>query len=122
MLSVKKKDLKKKGLGNKPNAAQPLEDDQIEKMWSTGAIGLQNPRSLLHLVWWNNVTHLAMRAIKKQYDCQMENFTITEQYVEYKEHQTKNAKETKGVRNGRESTTTKYGRRMEESETHIEHS
>ena len=68
MLSVKKKDLKKKGFGNKPNAAQPLEDDEVEKMWSTGAIGLQNPRSLLRLVWWNNVTHLGMRAFKEQYD------------------------------------------------------
>ena len=60
MLSMKKKDLKQKGLGNKPNAAQPVETEDIEKMWSSGAIGLQNPRSLLHLVWWNNVTHLMM--------------------------------------------------------------
>ena len=46
MLSVKKKDLKKKGLGNKPNASEPLEDHQIEPMWSPGAIGLQNPRTM----------------------------------------------------------------------------
>ena len=49
MLSMKKKDLKQKGLGNKRNAAQPVETDDIEKMWSSGAIGFQNPRSLLHL-------------------------------------------------------------------------
>ena len=41
MLSMKKKDLKQKGLGNKPNAAQPVETEDIEKMWSSGAIGLQ---------------------------------------------------------------------------------
>ena len=51
MLSMKKKGLKQKGLGNKANAAQPVETEDIEKMWSSGAIGLQNPRSLLHLVW-----------------------------------------------------------------------
>ena len=68
MLSVKKKDLKRKGLGNKPNAAQPLGEDEIEKTWSNGALSLQNPRSLLYLVWWNNVTHLGMRAFKEQYD------------------------------------------------------
>ena len=50
MLSMKKKELKQKGLGNKVNAAQPVETEDIEKMWSSGAIGLQNPRSLLHLV------------------------------------------------------------------------
>ena len=43
MLSVKKKDLKKKGLGNKPNASEPLEDHQIEQMWSSRTIGLQIP-------------------------------------------------------------------------------
>ena len=89
MLSVKKKDLKKKGHGNKPNASEPLEDHQIEQMWSSGAIGLQIPRSLLRLVWWNNVTHLEMRAFKEQYDCQID-FTVSEEYVEYKERQTKN--------------------------------
>jgi len=87
---MKKKDLKQKGLGNKPNAAQPVETEDIEKMWSSGAIGLQNPRSLLHQVWWNNVTHLGMRGFKEQHDCQLSDFTVTEQYIEYKERQTKN--------------------------------
>ena len=32
MLSMKKKDLKQKGLGNKANAAQPVETEDIEKM------------------------------------------------------------------------------------------
>ena len=96
MLSVKRKDLKRKGLGYKPNAAQPLEEDEIEKIWSSGAVGLQNPRSLLHLVWWNNVTHLGMRAFKEQYDCLLQDFTITDQYVEYKERQTKNRQGDEG--------------------------
>ena len=78
MLSMKKKDLKQKGLGNIPNAAQPLETQDIEKMWSSGAIGLQNPRSLFHLVWWNNVTHLGMRGFKEQHECQISDFTVTE--------------------------------------------
>jgi len=33
MLSTKKKDLKRKGLGNKANATQPVETEDIEKMW-----------------------------------------------------------------------------------------
>ena len=104
MLSMKKKDLKQKGLGNKPNAAQPVETEDIEKMWSSGAIGLQNPRSLLHLVWWNNVTHLGMRGFKEQHDCQLSDFTVTEHYIEYKERQTKN-------RQGDEPTATKRARK-----------
>ena len=84
MLSMKKKDLKQKGLGNKANAAQPVETEDIEKMWSSGAISLQNPRS------GNNVTHLGMRGFKEQHNCQLSGFTVTEQYIEYKERQTKN--------------------------------
>ena len=90
MLSLKKKDLKKKGLGNKPNAANPVEEEDLEKMWASGAVGLQSPRSLIQLVWWNNVTHLGMRACKEQHDCQLEDFVVQDQYIEYTERQTKN--------------------------------
>ena len=93
---MKKNDLKKRGLGNKSNASKPLEAHQIEQMWSSRTIGLQNPRSLLRLVWWNNVTHLGMRAFKEQYNCQIEYFTVSEQYVEYKERQTKNHQGAEG--------------------------
>ena len=122
MLSMKKKDLKQKGLGNKPNAAQPVEAEDIEKMWSSGAIGLQNPRFLLHLVWWNNVTHLGMRGFKERHDCQLSDFTVTEQYIEYRERQTKNRQGDDRLRqNGRESITTRFGGRMVESEIRTEH-
>ena len=53
---------------------------------------MQNPCSLLHLVSWNNLTHLGMQAIKEQYDCEIEAFTITE----YKERQTKNRQGEEG--------------------------
>ncbi|KAK3755850.1 hypothetical protein QZH41_003947 [Actinostola sp. cb2023] len=96
MLSLKKKDLKKKGLGNKPNAADPVEAEDLEKMWSSGDVGLQNPRSLIRLVWWNNVTHLGMRACKEQHDCQLEDFVVRDQYIEYTERQTKNRQGDEG--------------------------
>ena len=100
MLSVKKQ----RGLGNKPNAAQPVETEGLEKMWSLGAIGLQNPRSLLRLVLWNNVTHLGMKGFQEQPDYHLSDFTVTEQYIKHKERQTKN-------RHGDEPTTTKRVRK-----------
>jgi len=104
MLSMEKKNLKQKGLGKKTNAAQPVETEDIEKMWSSGAIGLQNPRPLLHLVWWNNVTQLGMRGFKEQHDCKLSDFTVAEQYIECKERQTNN-------RQGDEPTATKRTRK-----------
>ena len=37
-----------------------------------------------------------MRAFKEQYDCQIEDFTVNEEYVEYKERQTKNRQGDEG--------------------------
>ncbi|KAK3730140.1 hypothetical protein QZH41_015850, partial [Actinostola sp. cb2023] len=45
MLSLKKKDLKKKGFGNKPNTAQPIDDEDVQKMWESGAVGMHSPRA-----------------------------------------------------------------------------
>ena len=76
-------------MGNKTNAAQPVEEEDIEKMWVTGAIGLSNPRALLNLVWWNNMTQLSMRGFQ-EHDCGLEDFIVTREYIEYTERQTKN--------------------------------
>ena len=99
MLSMKKKRFEAKISCNKPNAAQPVGTEDIQKMLSSGAIDLQNARSLLHLVWWNNVTNLAMRVVKEQHDCQLSDLTVTEHCIENKERQTKN-------RQGDEPTAT----------------
>ena len=45
-----------------------------------------------------------MRGFKEQHDCQLNDFTVTEQYIEYKERQTKN-------RQGDEPTATKRARK-----------
>ncbi|KAK3728377.1 hypothetical protein QZH41_006206, partial [Actinostola sp. cb2023] len=106
MISTKKKNLKKQGLGNQPNAAQPVEKEDVETLWSSGAVGLKNPRKLIHLVWWNNVTHLGMRVVKEHYNCQIQDFTITDQYIEYNERQTKNRQGDEGCARKRARTYT----------------
>ena len=57
-LSSKRKQLKSVGKGNHPNACDPLDEEQIEKLWSSGAIDLKTPQQLLNLVWWNNIRML----------------------------------------------------------------
>jgi len=104
MLSLKKKDLKKKGFGNKPNTAQPIEDEDVQKMWESGAVGMHSPRALLRLVWWNNMMHLGMRGFQEQRDCQLEDFLIKDTYIEYNERQTKN-------RQGDEESSNKRARK-----------
>ena len=40
-LKAARKMLKKEGKGNRPQAAQPIEDSDIEKMWESGTLILQ---------------------------------------------------------------------------------
>ena len=47
-------ELKAERKGNCPNRADQLDESQIEKLWTSGAVGLKTPRQLLHLMWWNN--------------------------------------------------------------------
>ena len=58
VLQAKRKELKGKGMGNRPNRAKPLDDKVIDKLWAMGQLGLDTPESLLNLVWYNNTTLL----------------------------------------------------------------
>ncbi|XP_031566002.1 uncharacterized protein LOC116301131 [Actinia tenebrosa] len=76
-LASKRKQLKSAGKVGLPNQCHALDDQQIEKLWTSGAVGTKTSRQLLHLVWWNNIRVLGMRARQEQLDCRMEKlFTI----------------------------------------------
>lgn len=53
-LASERKQLKASGKGNSPNSANALDENQMEKLWASDAVGLNSPHQLLHLVWWNN--------------------------------------------------------------------
>ena len=63
-LSSTRKQLKSVGKENRPNACNPLDEEQVEELWSSGAIGLKSPQQLLNLVHMNNIRMLGMRAMK----------------------------------------------------------
>ena len=99
-LSSKRKQLKSVGKGNRPNACDPLDEEQIEKLWSSGAIGLETPRQLLNLVWWNNIRMLGMRAMKEHLDCKLGDFVDKGSHFTFGERSTK-------TRNGEAETPAK---------------
>ncbi|CAC5369805.1 unnamed protein product [Mytilus coruscus] len=57
-LMAKKKHLKELGLDNLPNAAEAIESDEEEELFSSGAFGTGNPDSLLGAVCTNPIDHL----------------------------------------------------------------
>ena len=68
---------------SRPNKAHPLDEQQIENLWESGAIGTKTPRQLLYLVLWNNIRMLGMRGGQEQLNCKIEDFKDIGTYYEY---------------------------------------
>ena len=56
-----RKKLKKEGKGNKPNASEPLESEDFELLWESGALGERDPEMLQNTVWLILCMHMGMR-------------------------------------------------------------
>ena len=82
-------ELKAEGKGNRPHRAAPLDENQVEKLWTTGAVGLKTPRQLLHLVWWNDTRMLGMRGRQEHLKCTVQDFKDQGNYYEYTDRSTK---------------------------------
>ena len=88
-LTAKRKQLKAEGKENRPNRADAPDENQIEKLWTTGAVGLKTPRQLLNLVWLNNTRFLGMRGRQEHLNCKVQDFKDQGSFFEYTERSTK---------------------------------
>ncbi len=61
VLKAKKKDLKQKGLGNTPNKAKVLSEEDEEILWNSGALGDGDPEALIQTVWYLSTKLLGLR-------------------------------------------------------------
>ncbi|XP_068111779.1 uncharacterized protein [Hyperolius riggenbachi] len=91
-LNAKIKFLKKIAESNPPIRQEALTDDDIEKLYKTGTLSMDNPTSLLNLVFFNNGIHFALRT-KEQYNLQWGDIKLKidprgNQYIEYTDRQT----------------------------------
>ena len=68
LLKKKQKQLKSLGQGNRPNAADPLTDEDINNFYDRKVLGTDSPRALWNTVWLNNCIHFGMRLGKEQRD------------------------------------------------------
>ena len=67
-LKKKQKRLTSIGKGKRPNAADPLSDEDIATFYSCRVVGIDSPRALLNALWLNNCISLGMRPGKEQRD------------------------------------------------------
>ena len=65
VLKRKQQELKKFGLGNKPKAADTLDEVMISKMYEANTLGTKNPRALIHSMWLTCTSYFGMRTGKE---------------------------------------------------------
>ncbi|XP_069837205.1 uncharacterized protein [Dendropsophus ebraccatus] len=101
-LNAKIKFLKRIAESNPPIRQEALTDDDIENLYKAGTLSLDNPTSLLNLVFFNNGIHFALRT-KEQYSLQWGDIKLKidqrgNQYLEYSDRQTETLENRKNVR------------------------
>ena len=64
-LKAKQKNLKAKGLGNKPNKADPLTDQDMEILVDLGQLGTDMPSAIINTLWLFNTLIFGMRCRNK---------------------------------------------------------
>ena len=96
VLLAKKKDLKQQGKGNTPNKAEILEECDEMKLWESGALGYNNPQSLLHTVWFHTTKLLGFRGCNEARQLKWGDFRVVKDesgenidFIEWNERSTK---------------------------------
>ena len=64
-LKAKRAQLKSKGKGNKPHAAEELTEQEEKMLYDKGVIGTHSPEALMFLVWLNNQKHFGFRGCQE---------------------------------------------------------
>ena len=64
-LQSKQRDLKRKGIGNKPNASAALSEEDIQVLFEKDLLGSSTAEALLNTVWLNNIIHFKLLGCKE---------------------------------------------------------
>ena len=67
-LNAKQKDLKAKGLGNKPRTSDSLTEEEIEKLYAAKCLGIESSQAVINTLWPNSTIHFGLRRGKERRD------------------------------------------------------
>ena len=65
VMKSKQRELKRQGLGNLPNKADAVTDDDIEKLWQCNQLGAANPESIINTLWFFSTIHFGTRTAEE---------------------------------------------------------
>ena len=67
-LVSQRKDLKRQGKENKPNASSALSEDDIAVLYEKDLLGTSSPEALLNTLCFNSTIHFGLRSCKEHRD------------------------------------------------------
>ena len=94
VLESRRRYLKQKGLGNRPNVAHPLSKNDEEKLWETKQFGSETPQSLINTVWYFNAKLFGFCGVHESRQLMWGDLTLKagengEEFIEFNERETK---------------------------------
>ena len=96
ILKSKQKALKQQGLGNRPKAADPISDADVNTLYEKGIFGYDTLMSLINTLWFNHTVHFGIRCGGEEHrrlcvgDLTLAfDSELNKEYIEYNERQTK---------------------------------
>ncbi|XP_070188560.1 uncharacterized protein KIAA1958 homolog [Littorina saxatilis] len=94
VVKTKQKIVKQEGCGNLPNRAQPLKDEDVDKLWQTKQLGVADPEAILNTLWWQNTVNFGLRSVTPHRHMQWGDVSLHEdsngrEYLQFCERQSK---------------------------------
>lgn len=94
VLEAKRRELKQDGFGNRQNKADALSEEQENKLWEVGQLGVGNPKTLQNTVWFWNTKLLGLRGAHESRQLKWGDLILkvddnNKEYLEFNERETK---------------------------------
>ena len=85
-LQAKRKALRSKGKGRRPNASDPLTKEEEDLLWERGQLGDHNPEVLVRTSWYTSTMHFGWRSRDEQRKVCLGDFQLKSDLVDGKEY------------------------------------
>ena len=94
-LKARRRQLKKEGKGNTPNAAEVITDEEVNILYMKNLLGITSAQVLLNTLWFMNSIHFGLRGCDEHRKMTWEDVQLIRdvdgtEYLEYSERQTDN--------------------------------
>ena len=104
-LKARRRQLKKEGKGNRPNAAEVITDEEVNILYMKNLLGITSAQVLLNTLWFMNSIHFGLRGCDEHRQMTWEDIQLIRdvdgtEYLEYSERQTdtRTAMEIRNIR------------------------